>query len=165
MKTVDVDKYELVSLQHSGYIPVPIPAQSQSGFKREDYNAPTTRFDPVKQQGQQPADIRSKPGKSASSDKRRGLLPLLSAITAILLLAVIGTGYYTYQAVTATSVNVNISPQAHVINEVYTIKVDPTIQKADTSYNVHSCQTIKQQRTKLNDGTNYGAGELHFWFL
>ena len=51
-ENIDVDDHELVSLQHSGYIPVPIPAQSQSGFKREDYNAPTTRFDPVKQQGQ-----------------------------------------------------------------------------------------------------------------
>ena len=94
-----------------------IPPQSQSSFKREDYNAPTTRFDPVKQQGYLTSQMNSQsPGKTPSSRKRRSLLPLLSAITAILLLAVIGTGYYTYQAVTATSVSVNISPQAHVIN-------------------------------------------------
>jgi len=130
-ENVDVDERELVSLQHSGYIPVAIPPQSQSSFKREDYNAPTTRFDPVTHQGQLPVDEHSNQGKTTPKGKRRSLLPLLSAITAILLLAVIGTGYYTYQAVTATSVSVNISPQVHVINQVYTIKVDPTIQKAD----------------------------------
>jgi serine/threonine protein kinase len=128
---VDVADHELVSLQHSGYIPVAVPSLSQSSFNREDYNAPTTRFDPVNRQGHLPADELSKPGKTSSSGKRRSLLPLLSAITAILLLAVIGTGYYTYQAVTATAVSINISPRAHVINHVYTIKVDPTIQKAD----------------------------------
>ena len=128
---VDVADHELVSLQHSGYIPVAVPPQSQSSFNREDYNAPTTRFDPVNHQGHLPVDELSKPGKTPSSGKRRSLLPLLSAITAILLLAVIGTGYYTYQAVTATAVSINISPQTHVINHVYTIKVDPTIQKSD----------------------------------
>jgi serine/threonine protein kinase len=130
-ENVDVDERELVSLQHSGYMPVAVPPQSQSSFKREDYNAPTTRFDPVKHQGQLPVDEQSNKGKIPTSGKRRSLLPLLSAITAILFLAVIGTGYYTYQAVTATSVSINISPQEHVINQVYTIKVDPTIQKAD----------------------------------
>jgi hypothetical protein len=130
-ENVDVNEREIVSLQHSGYIPVAISPQSQSSFKREDYNAPTTRFDPVNHQGQLPVDEQSNQGKTPPSGKRRSLLPLLSAITAILLLAVIGTGYYTYQAVTATSVSVNISPQVHVINQVYTIKVDPTIQKAD----------------------------------
>src|SRR6266571_146021 len=132
-ENVDVAEHELVSLQHSGYIPVDIPPPSQITFKHEDYNAPTTWFDAVKQQGQLPVDERSKSGKTPPSGKRRSLLPLLSAITAILLLAIIGTGYYTYQAVTATSVNVNISPQAHVINQVYTIKVDPTIQNANPS--------------------------------
>jgi hypothetical protein len=43
----------------------------------------------------------------------------------------IGIGYYTYQSVTATAVSINISPQSHMINKVYTIKVDPTIQQPD----------------------------------
>src|SRR5207248_196417 len=95
-ENVDVSEHELVSLQHSGYIPAAISPPSQKTFKREDYNAPTTWFDPVKQQGQLAVDERSKPGKTTSSGKRRSLIPFLSAITAILLLAVIGTGYYTY---------------------------------------------------------------------
>lgn len=164
-ENVDVDEHELVSLQHSGYIPVPIPAQSHSGFKREDYNAPTTWFDPVKQQGQLPADVQSKPGKTASSGKRRGLLPLLSAITAILLLAVIGTGYYTYQAVTATSVSVNISPQAHVINQIYTIKVDPTIQNADLKTMSIPARPLNSNEQSSMTGPTTGQVNCTFGFF
>ena len=164
-ENVDVDEHELVSLQHSGYIPVPIPAQSQSGFKREDYNAPTTWFDPEKQSGQLPADVRSKPGRTASSGKRRGLLPLLSAITAILLLAVIGTGYYTYQAVTATSVSINISPQAHVINQVYTIKVDPTIQKPDPKTMSIPARPLNSNEQSSMTGPTTGQVNCTFGFF
>ncbi len=128
---VDTSKQELVSLQHSGSIPVVMPVQSQSTFNREDYNAPTTWFDPIKPQGEQPAGGSSKPGKTPSSKGRRSLLPLLSAITTILLLAFVGIGYYAYLAVTATSVTINLSPQTHVISQVYTIKVDPTIQTSN----------------------------------
>jgi serine/threonine protein kinase len=128
---VHASGHELVALQHSGYIPVSMPPQSQSTFNREDYNAPTTWFDPAKQHGQQPAGGSSKPGKTSSSGKRRSLLPLLSAITIILILAIIGVGYYTYQAVTATTVNINLSPQTHVISQIYTITADPTIQTAN----------------------------------
>ena len=124
---VDTSEHELVALHHSGYIPVAVPPQSQSTFNREDYNAPTTWFDPPKQGGQQQAGGSSKPRKTSGSGKRRSLLPLLSAITVLLLLAIAGTGYYTYQAVTATSVNINLSPQTLVISQIYTIKADPTI--------------------------------------
>jgi len=164
-ENVDVDEHELVSLQHSGSIPVQVPAQSHSGFKREDYNAPTTWFDPVKQQGQPPADVQSKPGKTASSGKRRGLLPLLSAITAILLLAVIGTGYYTYQAVTATSVSVNISPQAHVINQIYTIKVDPTIQNADLNTMSIPARPLNSNEQSSMTGPTTGQVNCTFGFF
>jgi len=124
---IDASEHELVALHHSGYIPVAVPPQSQSTFNREDYNAPTTWFDPPKQGGQQQAGGSSKPRKTSGSGKRRSLLPLLSAITVLLLLAIAGTGYYTYQAVTATSVNINLSPQTLVISQIYTIKADPTI--------------------------------------
>jgi serine/threonine protein kinase len=124
---VDASEHELVALHHSGYIPVAVPPQSQSTFNREDYNAPTTWFDPPKQGGQQQAGGSSKPRKTSGSGKRRSLLPLLSAITVLLLLAIAGTGYYTYQAVTATSVNINLSPETLVISQIYTIKADPRI--------------------------------------
>jgi serine/threonine protein kinase len=125
---VDASEHELVALQHSGYIPAVVPLQPQGAFSREDYNAPTTRFDPLKQQGQQPAGGSPHPRKAPSSGKRRSLLPLLSAITVILLLAIVGIGYYAIQAVTATSVTINLSPQTHVISQIYTITADPMVQ-------------------------------------
>src|SRR5258708_17134899 len=51
----------------------------------------------------------------------------------IVLLAIVFTGYYAYQAVTATSVIVDISPQMQVINQVYTITASPDVQKPDVS--------------------------------
>ena len=164
-ENIDVDEHELVSLQHSGYIPVAIPVQSHSTFKREDYNAPTTWFDPVKQQGQLPADVHSMPGKTAPSGKRRSLIPLLSALTAILLLAVIGTGYYTYQAVTATSVSVNISPQAHVINQIYTIKVDPTLQKVDLNSISIPARPLNSNEQSSMKGPTTGQVNCTFGFF
>jgi len=164
-ENVDVAEHELVSLQHSGYIPVDIPSQSQSTFKREDYNAPTTWFDPVKQQGQLSVDERSKSGKTPPGGKRRSLLPLLSAITAILLLVVIGTGYYTYQAVTATSVNVNLSPQTHVINQIYTIKVDPTIQNANLDTQSIPARPLNSNEQSSMTGPTTGQVNCTFGFF
>src|SRR6266566_756263 len=128
---VDAPEHGLVALHHSGYIPVAVPPQSQSTFKREDYNAPTTWFDAAIQGGKRQADGSSKPMKTSGGGKRRSLLPLLSALIVLLLLAITGTGYYTYQAATATSVNINLSPQTHVISQIYTIKADPTINTAN----------------------------------
>ena len=160
-ENVDVADYDLVSLQDSGYIPV----QSRSTFKREDYNAPTTWFDPVKQQGQLAPDVQSKPGKTPPGGKRRSLLPLLSAITAILLLAVIGTGYYTFQAVTATSVSVNISPQAHVINQIYSIKVDPTIQNANLDTQTIPARPLSSNEQSSMKGSTTGRVNCTFGFF
>lgn len=118
---------ELVVLQNSGAIPVADdPPAPQSTFAREDYNAPTTWFDPPNQQVQQPG--RPTPRNIPTTGKRRNLLPLLSAITMILLLATIGIGYYVYQAATVTSVIVNFSPQTQGISRVYTLTVDPSAQ-------------------------------------
>ncbi len=162
---IEVSDHEQVSLQDSGYIPVAIPQESQSSFKREDYNAPTTRFDPIKQQGQLPVDGRSNPGKASSSGKRRSLLPLLSAITAILILAVIGTGYYTYQTVTATSVSVNISPQVHVINQLYTIKVDPMIQNANLDTQTIPARPLSSNEQSSMTGPTTGRMNCIFGFF
>jgi serine/threonine protein kinase len=123
---------ELVVLQDSGVIPVVAPAEPQSNtFGREDYNAPTTRFDPLKQRGQQPPGGSPKPKKASPDRKRRGLLPLLSAITVLVLLAIVFLGYYTYQTVTASSVTVNFSPQTQVVSQLFTITASPTIQTPD----------------------------------
>lgn len=128
---VDASEQELVALQHTGSMPVVESLQSQSGFSREDYNAPTTWFEPLQQQGQQPAGGSPLPRKAPTSRKRRSLLPLLSAITVLLLLAIVGIGYYAIQVVTATAVTINLSPQIHVISQVYTITADPLAQASN----------------------------------
>jgi serine/threonine protein kinase len=125
---VDASQQELVVLQHSGSIPVVTPLQPQSGFSREDYNAPTTWFEPLKQQGPQPAGGSPHQSNAPTSGNRRSFLPLLSAITVILLLTIVGIGYYSIQVMTATAVTINLSPQTHVISQVYTITADPLVQ-------------------------------------
>jgi serine/threonine protein kinase len=124
----DASKQELVALQDTGSVPVIEPLQSPSGFSREDYNAPTTWFEPLKQQVQQPAGASAHPRKTPTTRKRRSLLPLLSAITVLLLLSIVGIGYYAIEVVTATAVTINISPQTHVISQIYTITADPQLQ-------------------------------------
>ncbi len=162
---VDVAEPELVSLHHSGYIPVAPPLSSQSTFKREDYNAPTTRFDAAKYQPHLPTHALTNPNKTPPTGKRRSLLPLLSALTAILVLAMIGIGYYTYQSVTATAVSVNISPQAHVINEVYTIKVDPTIQQADLNSMSIPARPLNSNEQGTMTGPTSGQVNCTFGFF
>jgi serine/threonine protein kinase len=124
---------ELVVLQDSGAISAVAPAGPQGTFGREDYNAPTTWFDPAIPQAQRAAGRSPKPKKAPSTSRRRGLLPLLSAIMIIVLLAIVFMGYYTYQAVTATSVIVDISPQMQIINQLSTITASPDVQTPDVS--------------------------------
>src|SRR5260370_30730201 len=69
--------------------------------------------------------------KDTSTGRWGCILHMLSAIMSIGLLEIVFTGYYAYQAVTATSVIVDISPQMQVINQVYTITASPDVQKPD----------------------------------
>jgi hypothetical protein len=145
---------ELVVLQDSGAISAVTPAGPQSTFGREDYNAPTTWFEPAIPQAQRAAGRSPKPKKAPSTGRRRGLLPLLSAIMIIVLLAIVFTGYYAYQAVTATSVIVDISPQTQVINQVYTITASPDVQTPDASTaSIPDRVFSKQEQTSLKGRT------------
>ena len=145
---------ELVVLQDSGAISAVAPAEPQSTFGREDYNAPTTWFDPAIPQAQRAAGRSPKPKKAPSTGRRRGLLPLLSAIMIIVLLAIVFTGYYAYQAVTATSVIVDISPQMQVINQVYTITASPDVQTPDVpTASIPDRVFSKQEQASLKGGT------------
>jgi hypothetical protein len=77
---------------------------------------------------------RPKPFSRRRSSRR---LPMLIAALLLLLvillvvLRIVFKRYYTYQAVTATSVIVDISPQVQVINQVYTITASPDVQTPD----------------------------------
>ena len=151
---------ELVVLQNSGTIRVvddlPLP---RGTFAREDYNAPTTWFDPANQQVQHPG--RPTPRYTPPTGKRRSLLPLLSAITIFVLLATIAIGYYVYQAVTTTSVTVNFSPQTHVISQVYTLTIDPAVQNVsvNTSTGTASIPAKTQDSSKPGMETGPTTGQ------
>ncbi len=153
---VDASEQELVALQHTGSMPVVESQQSQSAFSREDYNAPTTRFEPFKQQGLQPAGGSPHPRKAPTSGKRLSLLPLLSAIIVLLFLAIVGIGYYAIQAVMATSVTIDLSPQTHVISQVYTITADPLLQKPDFGTNSIQARAFNMTEQSSQSGPTTG---------
>jgi serine/threonine protein kinase len=160
----DVAGRELVVLQNSGVIPVIAPAEPQSStFGREDYNAPTTWFDPLKQQGQQPPGGSPKPKKASPNSKRRGLLPLLSAIIVIVLLAIVFLSYYTYQTVTASSVTVNFSPQMHVVSRLFTITANPAMQTPDVSTSSIPTRAFSSKDQAALTGPTTGRVECGFF--
>lgn len=158
-------RQELVALQNSGSIPAIAQPQPQRAFGHEDYNAPTAWFDPVKHQGQQPVTGRPTPsrtpstGSTGTAGKQRNFLPLLSAITIIVFLAVIVMGYYAYEAITATSVTVNFSPQTHVISQLYTLNANPGAQSVniDTKTIPARVFTAKEQ----NSSTGQTTGQVN----
>ncbi len=150
----DASGQELAVLQQSGSVAV--PPQSQSTFRREDYNAPTTWFDPAKQQGQRVDGKGPTPKKISSTGKRRGWLPLLSAITIIVLLAIIALGYYGYQTVTATSVAINLSPQTKVISQVFTLTADPATQAVNVATKSIPAKPLGRTETETKTGPTSG---------
>ncbi len=150
----DAPGQELAVLQQSGSVAV--PPQSQSTFRREDYNAPTTRFDPANQPGQPVDGKRPTLKKTSSTGKRRSWLPLLSAITIIVLLAIIALGYYGYQTVTATSVAINFSPQTQVISQVFTLTADPATQAASVATKSIPAKPLGRSDTKTKTGPTSG---------
>jgi serine/threonine protein kinase len=152
----DASGQELAVLQQSGSIPVVAALQPQSTFRREDYNAPTTWFDQPNQQGQPDDGNRPPPKKTPSRGKRRTLLPLLSAITIIVLLAIITLGYYGYQTVTATSVAINFSPQTRVISQVFTLTADPTTQAANVASKSIPAKPLGSTDTETRTGPTSG---------
>ena len=150
----DASGQELAVLQQSGSVAV--PPQSQSTFGREDYNAPTTWFDPAKQQGQLVDGKRPPPKKISSTGKRHSWLPLLSAITIIVLLAIIALGYYGYQTVTATSAAINFSPQTKVISQIFTLTADPATQGVNVATKSIPAKPLGRTETETKTGPTSG---------
>src|SRR5260370_25229641 len=92
--------------------------------------------------------------KDTSTGRWGCILHMLSAIMSIGLLEIVFTGYYAYQAVTATSVIVDISPQMQVINQVYTITASPDVQKPDVpTASIPDRGFSKQEQTSLKGQT------------
>src|SRR5947209_8244087 len=107
-------------------------------FAREDYNAPTTAFDPSMHQLQSqpqlaPLPVAATPRKPKPVKQRGGksLLPLLSALMVVVILAIAGLGYYAFQTVTVSAATINFGPKVQQFNEVYTLTASPDAQNVD----------------------------------
>ncbi len=143
--TTELVQRETVALQHSGPMPVVSPTPSLSpisaeheavslSFSRDDYGAPTTSFSPPRtppRGAPSPLPAPTSPQKTGGKRQRRSLLPLISAIMAVILLAIGALAYYGFQAVTATAVTINFGPQVQSLEELYPITATASAQGVD----------------------------------
>ena len=142
--TVEQVRRETVALQNSGPVPVvspvsPVPAVSSElpqNFGRDDYGAPTTSFSPPKAPSRAaptplPPPVSSH--RNAGRRQKRSLLPLISAIMVIILLAIGALAYYGFQAVTATAVTINFGPVVVPVDTLSTIIATTSAQGVDVN--------------------------------
>ncbi|HZU69217.1 MAG TPA: serine/threonine-protein kinase [Ktedonobacteraceae bacterium] len=134
------DENEYVSLLNEDEIPV-LELEATGEFGQNDFGAPTTAFEPPRQQVQakphSPPVAAAKPAPTTKRRrKRRGrslLVPIfIVMVTTLIIIA--GILYYGYQSIAITAVSVSFGPKISVVNQVYTISA--TAQA--TSINVAS---------------------------
>ncbi len=134
------------------------PLHSNSTFKSEDYNAPTTFIDPTKfsERQRQTGAVASitgvVPGKPVYMRRRRkkGSIFAFISFASVAILVVMGLlGYYTFiGAITAT---VTVSPQVHALTKLFAITAKPTLHTTDVgtvsvpAYVLNSSKTGSQQ--------------------
>ena len=138
---------ETVALQHSGQVPAVSPVSAlpavsaehpvvPQSFSRDDYGAPTTSFSPPKtppRGAPTPLPPPLSSHRNGGSRQRRSLLPLISAIMVVILLAIGALAYYGFQAITATAVRINFGPVATPLEELYTVTATASAQSVDVA--------------------------------
>ncbi len=136
-----------IPLERSHVQPVQQNQSPQTLFSAYPLNQPPKNTDPAIMQGQtkprfslfdmskssprkEPTNVLSIPETAtlAPRTSKPSLITIVSAITVIVLLIIVTMAYYAYQTVTATAVTINLSPQTHVISQVYTVRADPLLQ-------------------------------------
>lgn len=174
--TVEQVKRETVALQNSGQLPVvspisPLPAVSAEhpaipqSFSRDDYGAPTTSFSP--HQNLLRATPASLPPptslhKKGSGRKRKSLLPLISAIMVVILLAIGVLAYYGYQAVTATAVTINFGPVVTPLEEIYPVTATTSVQSVDVAHSLIPVRGSTTSQTASQSGPTSGQVNCTF---
>ena len=125
---VPTPEQEVVSLKQAEDLPK-FPPQRSATFVREDYEAPTTAIGPSEERGSE-AKVKRVAAKKAprARKKRRSLLVITSILIIVVLVIMAGVLSIGAQTVFATAVTVNVSPQTHVINQVFQITAQPTAQ-------------------------------------
>ena len=145
--TIEQVRRETVALQHSGQVPAVSPVSAlpavsaehpvvPQSFSRDDYGAPTTSFSPPKtppRGAPTPLPPPLSSHRNGGSRQRRSLLPLISAIMVVILLAIGALAYYGFQAITATAVRINFGPVATPLEELYTVTATASAQSVDVA--------------------------------
>jgi hypothetical protein len=161
---------ETVALQHSGSMPAVAPVPSlpavsaeheavSLSFSRDDYGAPTTSFSPPRtppRSAPTPIPPSALPQQQGGKRQRRSLLPLISAIMVIILLAIGVLAYYGIQAITATAVTINFGPKVQSLEEVYPITATASAQGVDVANAVIPVRVSSRSGTLSQTGPTTG---------
>ena len=137
------------------------PRPETQPFTQDDYAAPTTALSssqflqPLPAEPVEAAPFTSRPplraaaapaitSAPAAQRKKRSLLPLISAVMLIIVLAIAFLGYYVYSTVNAAAVTINFSPKVVAV-----------------SYAVPMTASIKAQQVDMNTATLPARGFLN----
>lgn len=159
---------ELVSLAHSGEMPAlsPTPARTPV-FTHEDYNAPTTSFQPFQPYTAPPTNrpplIRPRPPRPQGGNKRHSFFLVLAGTMVLLLVIIASMLYYGFQVVNAASVSVSFAPQTRVISQVLTLKADPAAQTANTTTGTVRAYSFTLSKTATQTGNTTGQVNCFFF--
>jgi serine/threonine protein kinase len=168
--TAEQVQRETVALQHSGQVPVvspvsPLPAVSSEhpvipqSFSRDDYGAPTASFSPPKtppRGAPTPLPPPVSSHRNGGSRQRRSLLPLITAIMIVILLAIGALAYFGYQAVTATAVTINFGPVAKPLEELYSVTATASAQSVDVTNSIIPVHVSTGNQTLSQTGPTTG---------
>jgi hypothetical protein len=164
---VSVNK--VVSLAHSGQLTPqtnrldePYVAQARSTFTREDYNAPTTAFNPdVQPQGYSPLSrkplMQPRPPKQAQSQRKNRITLLIGGLSMLIVLIIGSMLYYGVQTVNAVSVAINFSPRQQTISQVYTFTASPSYKSVNATQQQIPMYIASLQDSSQSSGQTTGT--------
>ena len=165
------DENELVSLLRDEEIPV-LELQAQGEFNQADFGAPTTAFDPAKQQAQgkqytaPPSSARTSPTRKRSGKRHgRSVLGIVSLLIAIILAIIAGLLYYGYQTVVATPVSINFGPKTQVINQVYILTANTTTKSVNSASKMIPAISLGENKQDAMKGKTTGQINCIFGFI
>ncbi len=149
---------EVVSLQQAEEIPSFQP-QRATGFVREDYEAPTTAIGPSPEPASPPKvkPVAAKKAPRTRKKRRRSLLVITSILMVVIIVIIAGMLSLGAQTVFATSVTVNVSPQTHVINKVFTITAQPAAQTINVGKATIPAKILSSTQTGSQTGPTTGV--------
>ncbi len=168
--TIEQVRRETVALQHSGQVPAVSPVSAlpavsaehpvvPQSFSRDDYGAPTTSFSPPKtppRGAPTPLPPPLSSHRNGGNRQRRSLLPLISAIMVVILLAIGALAYYGFQAINATAVRINFGPVATPLEELYTVTATASAQSVDVTNSTIPIHVFTRNQTLSQTGPTTG---------